>query len=179
MRKQELQDAENEEEVKLRCDEYRSHALFSRLELYTEELKDFIEEKRKKQLEQQQLREQEKRELLQSSSAAATSYMGAASSILASYADVMRGGGNIFCTQKIFTNNSNFRATATVNANNSAPALSTVSPIKQQESGGVTAAANLTAEPKKREEGAAAEDNEENNEGEDAENEEKENKLAA
>jgi hypothetical protein len=31
--------------VKLRCDEYRSHALFSRLELYTEELKEFIEEK--------------------------------------------------------------------------------------------------------------------------------------
>jgi hypothetical protein len=43
--------------VKLRCDEYRGHALFSRLELYSEELKDFIEEKRKKQLEQQQIRE--------------------------------------------------------------------------------------------------------------------------
>jgi hypothetical protein len=51
MRKQEMQDAENEEEVKLRCDEYRSHALFARLELFTEELKEFIEEKRKKQLE--------------------------------------------------------------------------------------------------------------------------------
>jgi hypothetical protein len=39
--------------VKLRCDEYRNHALYARLELYTEELKEFIEEKRKKQLEQQ------------------------------------------------------------------------------------------------------------------------------
>jgi hypothetical protein len=52
LRKQELQDAENEEEVKLRCDEYRGHALYARLELYTQELKEFIEEKRKKQQEQ-------------------------------------------------------------------------------------------------------------------------------
>ena len=84
--------------MKLRCDEFRSHPLFPRLELYNEELKEFIEEKRKKQIELQQQREQEKKEILQSSSAAAASYMGAALSILASYADVMRGGGNIFCT---------------------------------------------------------------------------------
>jgi hypothetical protein len=43
-----MQDLENEEEVKLRADEYKSHPLFSRLQLYTDELKDFIEEKRKK-----------------------------------------------------------------------------------------------------------------------------------
>lgn len=92
--------------------------------------------------------------------------MGAASSILASYADVMRGGGNIFCTQKIFTNNSNFRTSITT----SAPALSTTSPTKQD-------APNQSTEIKKNEN----DDNEEND-GEDneiMENEEKEDKLAA
>ncbi len=48
LRRQEMQDLENEEEVKLRHDEYKQHPLFSRLQLYSEELKDFIEEKRKK-----------------------------------------------------------------------------------------------------------------------------------
>ena len=52
-RKQEMQDLENEEEVKLRADEYKSHPLFARLEMYSEELKEFIEEKRKKQAELQ------------------------------------------------------------------------------------------------------------------------------
>jgi hypothetical protein len=90
--------------------------------------------------------------------------MGAASSILASYADVMRGGGNIFCTQKIFTNNSNFRATLST----SAPALST-SPAKQE-------APNQTTESKKNE----GDDNDENEgeENENMENEDKDNKLA-
>jgi hypothetical protein len=46
-RKQEMQEAENEEEVKLRFDEYKSHPLFSKLSLYAEELRDYIEEKRK------------------------------------------------------------------------------------------------------------------------------------
>lgn len=91
--------------------------------------------------------------------------MGAASSILASYADVMRGGGNIFCTQKIFSNNSNFRGTLST----SAPALSN-SPTKQE-------APNQTTESKKNE----GDDNEDNNEGDDNENmdnEDKDNKLA-
>ena len=61
--------------------------------------------------------------------------MGAASSILASYADVMRVGGNIFCTQKIFTNNSNFRPQSTLaKTTSTAPALNTsASPMKQQD----------------------------------------------
>jgi hypothetical protein len=90
--------------------------------------------------------------------------MGAASSILASYADVMRGGGNIFCTQKIFTNNSNFRATLST----SAPALST-SPVKQEPP-------NQTTESKKNE----GDDNDENEgeENENLENEDKDTKLA-
>jgi predicted SpoU family rRNA methylase len=46
-----LQDLENEEEVKLRADEFKQHPLFAHLSLYTEELKDYIEEKRKKQAE--------------------------------------------------------------------------------------------------------------------------------
>lgn len=92
--------------------------------------------------------------------------MGAASSILASYADVMRGGGNIFCTQKIFTNNSNFRTTISTS---SAPAIST-SPTKLE-------APNQTTETKKNE----VDDNEDNDgeDNENMENEEKENKLAA
>jgi hypothetical protein len=48
-RKQEMQEAENEEEVKARQDEYKTHPLFSKLALYSEELKDYIEEKRKAQ----------------------------------------------------------------------------------------------------------------------------------
>lgn len=58
-----MQEAENEEEVKLRADEYKNHPLFSLLQLYTEELKDYIEEKRKKQAELQLQREQEKKDL--------------------------------------------------------------------------------------------------------------------
>lgn len=46
-RKEELQEAENEEEVKARYHEYKQHALFPILQLYNEELKDFIEEKQK------------------------------------------------------------------------------------------------------------------------------------
>lgn len=49
-RQEEMQEAENEEEVKLRADEYKSHPLFSRLLLYSEELKDYIEEKKKQHL---------------------------------------------------------------------------------------------------------------------------------
>jgi|LauGreDrversion4_2_1035121.scaffolds.fasta_scaffold115291_3 hypothetical protein len=92
--------------------------------------------------------------------------MGAASSILASYADVMRVGGNIFCTQKIFTNNSNFRPQSTLaKTTSTAPALNTsASPMKQQDN---------TTDIKKED------DNEDNEGGEDMENEEKENKLAA
>ncbi len=96
--------------------------------------------------------------------------MGAASSILASYADVMRGGGNIFCTQKIFTNNSNFRPTLTTAI---PQATITTSPVKQE------APDTINTETKKNE----GDDNEENNiegeENENMENEEKENKLAA
>lgn len=88
-----MQDLENEEEVKLRQDEYKSHPLYNRLQLYSEELKDYIEEKRKKQVELQQQREQEKREMLSSGA-----LFPSASSILYSYADVMKVGGNIFCT---------------------------------------------------------------------------------
>jgi hypothetical protein len=46
-----VEEAENEEEVKLRADEYRSHPLFTRLQLYSEELRDYINEKKQKQLE--------------------------------------------------------------------------------------------------------------------------------
>ena len=92
LRKQELQDLENEEEVKLRADEYKTHPLFGRLSQYTEELKDFIEEKRKKQAELQQQREQEKQSII------SVGGYPSASSILFSYADVMKVGGNIFCT---------------------------------------------------------------------------------
>ena len=76
----------------------------------------------------------------------------------------MRGGGNIFCTQKIFTNNSNFRGVVST----SAPALS-ASPTKLE-------VPNQTTESKKNE----GEENEDN-EGEDNENmdnDEKDNKLA-
>jgi hypothetical protein len=51
LRRHELQEAENEEEVKERQNEYKQHPLFARLELYSEELKDFIEDKRKRQAE--------------------------------------------------------------------------------------------------------------------------------
>lgn len=50
-RKLEMQEAENEEEVKLRADEYKNHPLFAMLELYTDELQEYIEERRKKQAE--------------------------------------------------------------------------------------------------------------------------------
>lgn len=52
-RKEELQEAENEEEVKIRQDEYKSHPLFAKLKLYAEELKDYIEEKQKIKLQRQ------------------------------------------------------------------------------------------------------------------------------
>ena len=91
-RTQEMQEAENEEEVKLRQDEYKQHPLYSKLQLYAEELKDYIEEKRK--IQQQKLlelqKEQEKKEMY------------------AGYPDIK--GGNIFATQKIINNNSNFKA---------------------------------------------------------------------
>ena len=43
-----MQEAENEEEVKLRADEFKQHPLFPRLLIYSEELKDYIEERKKK-----------------------------------------------------------------------------------------------------------------------------------
>lgn len=43
--KQELEDLENEEEVKERINEFKQHALYKRLSEYSEELKDFILEK--------------------------------------------------------------------------------------------------------------------------------------
>ena len=45
--KEELEEAENEEEVKQRSDEFKSHALFKILSSYSEELREYIEEKRK------------------------------------------------------------------------------------------------------------------------------------
>lgn len=42
-----MQEAENEEEVKLRHDEYKAHPLFTKLSKYALELKDYIDEKRK------------------------------------------------------------------------------------------------------------------------------------
>ena len=35
----------------MRADEYKGHPLFAKLMLYTEELSEYIEEKRKKQVE--------------------------------------------------------------------------------------------------------------------------------
>ncbi len=46
-RKEEMQEAENEEEVKIRQDEFKQHPLFSKLIIYSDELRDYIEEKRK------------------------------------------------------------------------------------------------------------------------------------
>jgi hypothetical protein len=97
------------------------------LQLYTEELKDFIEEKRKRQAELQQQREQEKQTLL-----SVGGYPGA-SSILFSYADVMKVGGNIFCTQKIISNNSNLKPMGLETASSSAPPkLQTDKPVSEE-----------------------------------------------
>jgi hypothetical protein len=90
-----LQDLENEEEVKLRADEYKGHPLFAKLMLYTEELTEYIEEKRKKQAEMMQQREQEKANMIASGG---SGMYPTAQSIFLSYADLMKGGGNIFCT---------------------------------------------------------------------------------
>jgi hypothetical protein len=46
-RKLELDEAENEEEVKARHDEYKQHPLYERLKLFAEELKEYIAEKRR------------------------------------------------------------------------------------------------------------------------------------
>ena len=46
-RQEDMQEAENEEEVQLRADEYKQHPLFNRLVVYAEELKEYIEEKKK------------------------------------------------------------------------------------------------------------------------------------
>ena len=110
-----MQDLENEEEVKLRADEFKQHPLFAHLSLYTEELKDYIEEKRNKQAEIQLQREQEKQTML-----SVGGYSGTPS-LLFSYADVMKVGGNIFCTQKILTNNSNLKPLGIDGASSSAP----------------------------------------------------------
>ena len=64
MRMQEMQEAENEEEVVLRQDEYKQHPMFARLSLYTEELKDYIIEKRRLNEELLAQKELEKKELL-------------------------------------------------------------------------------------------------------------------
>ena len=64
MRMQEMQEAENEEEVVLRQDEYKQHPMFARLSLYTEELKDYIIEKRRLHEELLAQKELEKNELL-------------------------------------------------------------------------------------------------------------------
>lgn len=95
-RKQEMQEAENEEEVKLRQDEFKQHPLFSKLKLYAEELKDYIEEKRK--VQQQRLLELQKEQEKKESHSL--------------YPDIK--GGNIFCTQKIINNNSNLRTPTVV-----------------------------------------------------------------
>jgi len=63
----------------------------------------------------QQQREQEKQTLL------SVGGYPSASSILFSYADVMKVGGNIFCTQKILTNNSNLKPMGIDTAASSAP----------------------------------------------------------
>jgi hypothetical protein len=52
-RKLELDEAENEEEVKARHDEYKQHPLFEKLKLYSEELKDYISEKKRLHLAKQ------------------------------------------------------------------------------------------------------------------------------
>jgi len=48
-KKQEMEEAENEEEVKARQDEYKQHPLWERLKVHAEELKDYIKERKKKQ----------------------------------------------------------------------------------------------------------------------------------
>jgi len=42
-----MEEEENEEEVKLRQDEYKQHPLFKNLLVFADELRDFIEEGRK------------------------------------------------------------------------------------------------------------------------------------
>jgi hypothetical protein len=104
-RKQELQEAENEEEVIQRQDEYKQHALFSTLALYSVELHEFIEERKKKQAELQAQREQE-------IAAGKTQTPNAIiNNILSRYEEQMRMSGSIFQTQKILGNNSNIKPT--------------------------------------------------------------------
>ena len=74
LRKSEMQEAENEEEVVSRHEEYKHHPLFARLKLYTEELKDYIDERRR--LDAEIIHEPPK----------------------------LLGDGNIFCTKKILGN---------------------------------------------------------------------------
>lgn len=44
----EIEEIENEEEVQMRKDEYTKHPLYKVLQLYTEELEEFIEKKQKR-----------------------------------------------------------------------------------------------------------------------------------
>ena len=41
-----MEELENEEEVMLRHDEFKQHALYSRLKEYSSDMKDYIEEKK-------------------------------------------------------------------------------------------------------------------------------------
>jgi phosphotransacetylase len=75
------------------------------LSLYSEELKEFIEEKKKKQAELQLQREQE----IASGKVPATTATGLINGLISRYEDMMKMSGSIFQTQKVVSNNSNLK----------------------------------------------------------------------